>query len=531
MAIVLSLSQPAPSHARVGNLNNRQMQQATDDDTPKYQRFPYYWPNCPAGFEITSQEECSKAITALGVTNGGNPWVGSRTTMPKGCNLQKETDSMIFNTNPNGDQRRWDLAPVCKWTGEEAPPDFFRVSKEDVTEWRGVEHTITVKPEEWDYFLAFQESRKNGFSCPCNPDLECNEEKAPGKHFYPPNPEKVTFDCTLWIAAWMHAEDQCIQGYFSHISRDGTSARMRCEEVGAVYGGEHQAGRHTTGLGALRGLQTSPGHCNSMFNPSYFGFAVAHGARRNDPRGDGDVWTVLYNGGGDDIADSESCIPAGYTATGERTQSQPTTPPQSTPSPTIATPEPTKATPEPTKATPEPTAPTPGPASKYQKLDYGVAACPDGLEIVSESECREAIAALGVTNGGNPWVGSRTTMPEGCNLQKDTDSMVFNTGEGGEGRHDLAPVCKLTPPPKYQKLDYGVAACPDGLEIVSESECREAIAALGVTNGGDPWVGSRETMPEGCNLQINTDTMVFNTGEGGQGRHDLAPVCKLTGTS
>lgn len=115
----------------------------------------------------------------------------------------------------------------------------------------------------------------------------------------------------------MHAEDQMIQGYFSHDSRDGSSPRMRCEAVGAVYRGEHLAGRHTTGLGALRGLQTSPGHCNSMFQESFRGFAVAHGARRNDDRGDGDVWTVLYNGGGSDISDSESCLPEGYTATGE----------------------------------------------------------------------------------------------------------------------------------------------------------------------------------------------------------------------
>jgi len=326
-------------------MHNYRGAQATNDGTPKYQRFPYYWPNCPNGFDITTQEECSEAIAYLGVTNGGPPWTGSRTTMPRFCSLQKNTDSMIFNSGPTGGQRRHDLAPVCKWTGKEAPPDWFRVSREKVTEWRGVEHTITVKPEEWDYFLAFQESRKNGFSCPCNRGQECNEIEAPGKHWYNPNPEKVTFDCTLWIAAWLHAEDQCIQGYFSHNSRDGTSARMRCEAVGAVYKGEHQAGWHATGLAALRGLQSSPGHCNSMFDPSKLGFAGAHGARRNDPRGNGDVWTVLYNGGGSDISDSESCIPAGYTATGERTLSQPTTPPQSTPSPTIHKPEPTTPTP------------------------------------------------------------------------------------------------------------------------------------------------------------------------------------------
>jgi len=416
MAVVLGLGQPARAQ----------------ETTPKYQRFPYYWTNCPDGFDITTEEECSEAIEYLGVTNGGTPWTGSRTTMPRFCMLQKNTDATIFNTDPTGEGRRWDLAPVCKWTGEEAPPDFFRTSREEVTEWRGVENTMTVKPEEWDYFLAFIESRNNGFSCECNPGGPCNEIEAPGRHYHPPNPATITFDCTLWIAAWLHAEDQCIQGYFSHDSRDGFSPRMRCEAVGAVYKGEHQAGRHTTGLGALTGLQTSPGHCNSMFDPSFLGFAAAHGARRNDPRGDGDVWTVLYNEGGSDISDSESCIPPGYTATGEG--SRPNLRP--TPAPT---------TPAPTTPTIEPTTPTSGPPSDYQKLDYGEDACPEGLEIQSESECIEAIAALGITNGGTPWIGSRTTMPKGCSLQKETDSRIFNTGEGGSGRHDLAPVCKSVP--------------------------------------------------------------------------------------
>merc|ERR1712194_502360 len=173
----------------------------------------------------------------------------------------------------------------------------------------------------------------------------------------------------------------------------------------------------------------------------------------------GNVWTVLYNNGGNDIRDSESCIPAGWTNTGERIIDHPTTPLPTTPSPTTP-------------------APTLGPPSDYQKLDYGEDACPEGLEIESESECSEAIADLGITNGGMPWTGSRTTMPKGCSLQKATDSRIFNTGEGGSGRHDLAPVCKSTgtpePPSDYQKLDYGEDACPEGLEIESESECSEA---------------------------------------------------------
>merc|ERR1712157_70536 len=131
----------------------------------------------------------------------------------------------------------------------------------------------------------------------------------------------VTFDCAMWVAAWLHAEDQSIQNYCSHDNKEGWSPRMRCAVYGTVCPGEHTdcaGARHTEGPDALRGLQSSPGHCNSMYNPSFKGFAAAHGARRNDPRGDGDVWTVLYNRGGSDISDSESCIPEGFTATGER---------------------------------------------------------------------------------------------------------------------------------------------------------------------------------------------------------------------
>merc|ERR1712165_670169 len=158
---------------------------------------------------------------------------------------------------------------------------------------------------------------------------------------------------------------------------------------------------------------------------------------------------------------------------------------------------------------------TPEPPN-YQKLDYGEDACPGGLEIESVSECSEAIVALGITNGGTPWTGSRTNMPKGCSLQKATDSRIFNTGEGGSGRHDLAPVCKFTgtpEPPNYQKLDYGEDACPEGLEIESVSECSEAIVALGITNGGTPWTGSRTNMPKGFSLQKATDSRIFNTGE------------------
>merc|ERR1740121_1770503 len=90
------------------------------DGTPKYQRFPYHWPRCPEGFDITSEEECSEAIASLGVALGDTPWTGSAAGMPRFCSLQKDTDSMVFNHGSSGNTRRHDLAPVCKWTGEEA---------------------------------------------------------------------------------------------------------------------------------------------------------------------------------------------------------------------------------------------------------------------------------------------------------------------------------------------------------------------------------------------------------------------------
>ena len=124
---------------------------------------------------------------------------------------------------------------------------------------------------------------------------------------------KVVFDCKMWVAAYRHAEDQAIQGYFSHFGENpATSERERSERVGAQSRGEHQAGRDSSASGALHGLQGSPGHSNSMMQPKYKGMAVAHG--KPGQRG---LWTVLYNFGGDMIVDSESCIPEGYTATGD----------------------------------------------------------------------------------------------------------------------------------------------------------------------------------------------------------------------
>jgi len=210
-----------------------------------------------------------------------------------------------------------------------ARPGRGPVVPDSVTCWSRTRDTTTVAPDEWDYFLAYQEDRKNGFSSPCKPEwADCGKGLGPmesgncvstvaGRNCWAPNPVKVIFDCKMWVAAYRHAEDQAIQGYFSHEGQNPTtSERQRSERVGAQSRGEHQAGRGSSWSGALRGLQSSPGHSNSMFQPKRKGMAVAHG-KRVLPRSPGNIWTVLYNLEGM-VEDSESCIPEGFTATGDR---------------------------------------------------------------------------------------------------------------------------------------------------------------------------------------------------------------------
>merc|ERR1712085_74247 len=151
--------------------------------------------------------------------------------------------------------------------------------------------------------------------------------------------------------------------------------------------------------------------------------------------------------------------------------------------------------------TPEPT-PTPGPPSDYQKFDYGEVACPEGLEIESETECSEAIAAFGITEGDNPWTGSRTTMPEGCSLQKETNNMVFNMGEGGSGRHDLAPVCKFTGAPE-PNAPSPVASPPTPIitcEFVDDNKFLKKKKKKSCSK----WVGKKNVnkMQEKCNKTL-----------------------------
>ena len=209
---------------------------------PEYQKLNRLDPGCPEEFEITTLEACRLVITSL-VGTAFDQWPPyfspGREGQPRGCSLSnwgmggKKGQTLVWNEVAVG-RGRHDLAPVCKWTGTPTPPEPAPAPVPDDRD------DVTVTPEEWDYFLAFQESRARGFSCRCNSGTggtdQCNEIEGASKHFYAPNPEKVTFDCKLWKAAYWHSEDQAIQGYCSHTARDpdGLSPRMRAGRVGAV---------------------------------------------------------------------------------------------------------------------------------------------------------------------------------------------------------------------------------------------------------------------------------------------------------
>lgn len=74
---------------------------------------------CPAGMEITTVDECKKAIESLGL-RADPPWSAAYTELPRHCSVRetvsKESpERMHFNTATSG-KGRADLTPVCKKT-------------------------------------------------------------------------------------------------------------------------------------------------------------------------------------------------------------------------------------------------------------------------------------------------------------------------------------------------------------------------------------------------------------------------------
>jgi len=74
---------------------------------------------CPHGHEITTVEECFKAVDALG-KQAQPPWIATYPGLPRFCSIREApsatagNERMHFNSNAQG-QGREDLSPICKF--------------------------------------------------------------------------------------------------------------------------------------------------------------------------------------------------------------------------------------------------------------------------------------------------------------------------------------------------------------------------------------------------------------------------------
>merc|ERR1712096_270853 len=76
-----------------------------------YELLPRGSPECPSGAEITTQADCSAALTALGLPT--YLWTVDASDIPPQCSVSFPGVAGYFNANAGG-RARPDLAKVCK---------------------------------------------------------------------------------------------------------------------------------------------------------------------------------------------------------------------------------------------------------------------------------------------------------------------------------------------------------------------------------------------------------------------------------
>jgi uncharacterized protein YkwD len=88
--------------------------------------------------------------------------------------------------------------------------------------------------------------------------------------FMPPVNALVWNDA-LQLAAENHARDMYLNGYFSHLSQEGTPPIRRANEVGyeGEYVGENIARNYTRIKDVVQGWKESESHCRTMMDTLY----------------------------------------------------------------------------------------------------------------------------------------------------------------------------------------------------------------------------------------------------------------------
>jgi len=116
---------------------------------------------------------------------------------------------------------------------------------------------------EWQSLTLLNELRAQGFTCPDGT-------------VFAPNPVPLEWNCKLWRAARLHAEDMADRDYFDHYTEpteaypDGLSPWQRASAQGTSANGENIAAGSSTAAHALEQWKGSNGHCLNMM---YYGTA------------------------------------------------------------------------------------------------------------------------------------------------------------------------------------------------------------------------------------------------------------------
>ena len=169
-------------------------------------------------------------------------------------------------------------------------------------------------------------------------------------------------------------------------------------------------------------------------------------------------------------------------------------------------------------------------SAEYIFRPEGLTVCPaDTLAVLSESDCREAAEALGVSYMGTE---DEPGYPNGC-YQWDNFAVYFNYNTGrGESKSKI--VCQVGATATtlfYSQFilhTFGLTICPaDTGPVLTEFGCLEAAAALGFSR--TVYTEDSPYHPNGCYL-YSTEDFYFNFNEG-QSNDQSQVVCELSGNA
>jgi len=101
---------------------------------------------------------------------------------------------------------------------------------------------------------------------------------------------------TLQQVAAVHAIDMATHGYFSHTSRDGSTADLRANRLGYRWRaiGENIAAGLMQANTAVQGWLNSPSHCATIMSPNFQEMGVAFALSNSNTASNGIYWVQVF---------------------------------------------------------------------------------------------------------------------------------------------------------------------------------------------------------------------------------------------